>query len=264
MNATTKQTVPPTKAPEVRQEPRQHAPSNKPNQKTNFVYVVKENDLSGSIVVVREKGWNVWENDEKPQTPSAPSTSTSTPGSAELNQWCSYHKSKAHDTRNCRHLVDALFKSYENGIAIIESPKPRPNNTKSWSKNKEKKAQKSQDKAGARPKQAEGDRPEEQDEDETQAEEEQPRNRRHVQVILARPSSSSDEEEDNKVCDSHEHSRKRPSENSGPEEACDLRSKLRRKTQTIDSMQDRSRKETEDEVEISREALRESRQQLSD
>ncbi|KAF2606683.1 hypothetical protein F2Q68_00043398 [Brassica cretica] len=69
---------------------------------------------------------------------------------------------------------------------------------------------------------------------EAHVEEEQPRNRRHVQVILARPSSSSDEEEDNKVRDSHEHSSKRPSENSGPEGSYDLRSKLRRKSQTID------------------------------
>ncbi|KAF3566073.1 hypothetical protein DY000_02014742 [Brassica cretica] len=55
-------------------------------------------------------------------------------------------------------------------------------------------------------------------------------------VILARPSSSSDEVEDNKVRDSHERSSKRPSENSGPNEACDLRSKLRQKSQTVDNM----------------------------
>ena len=154
----------------------------------------------------------------------------------EQNLWCSYHKSKAHDTRNCRHLVDDLFSSYENGTANVELPKPRPNNTKSWRKNKEKKAQKNQDKSGTRPKRTEDDKPEERDEDEgeAQVEEEQPRNRRRVQVILARPSSSSDEEEDNKVHDSHEHSSKRPSENSRPEGSYDLRSKLRRKSQTID------------------------------
>ena len=107
---------------------------------------------------MREKGWNVWENDEKPQTSSAPSTSN--PGSTEPNLWCSYHKSKAYDMRNCRHLVDALFSSYENGTVNVKLPKPRLNNTKSWSKNKEKKAQKNQDKAGARPKRAEDDKPE--------------------------------------------------------------------------------------------------------
>ncbi|KAF3536821.1 hypothetical protein F2Q69_00021649 [Brassica cretica] len=62
-----------------------------------------------------------------------------------------------------------------------------------------------------------------------QVKEEQPRNRRRVQVILARPSSSSDEEEDSKVHDSHERSNKRPSENGRPEESNDLRNKLRRK-----------------------------------
>ena len=103
MNATTKPTTPKATAPKARQKPRQHAPSNKPNQNKNIVYVVDENDLSGSTVVVREKGWNVWENDEKPQTPSAPSISS--PAPTELNQWCTYHKSKAHDTRNGRHLL---------------------------------------------------------------------------------------------------------------------------------------------------------------
>ncbi|KAF2567479.1 hypothetical protein F2Q68_00025459 [Brassica cretica] len=77
-----------------------------------------------------------------------------------------------------------------------------------------------------------------QDAGEAQVEEEQPRNRRRVQVILARPSSPSDEEEDNKVCDSHERSSKRQSENGEPEESIDLRNKLRRKSQTTDRVHD--------------------------
>ncbi|XP_013679107.1 uncharacterized protein LOC106383573 [Brassica napus] len=176
MNAAAKQTTAP-KALEARQEPRQHATCNKPNQQKSFVYIVEDkNPPPGSTVVVCEKGWNIWENDEKPQTSSAPSTLT--PGPTEPNLWCSFHKSKAHDTRNCRQLVDVLFSSYENRTANVGLPKPRQNNTKSWRKNKEKKAHKNQDKAGARPKRAEDDKPEEQDEDEGEAqiEEEQPRN----------------------------------------------------------------------------------------
>ncbi|KAF2586497.1 hypothetical protein F2Q70_00036350 [Brassica cretica] len=177
-------------------------------------------------------------NDERPQSSLAPSTSS--PGPAESNLWCSYHKSKAHDTRNFRHLVDALFLSYENRTANVKLPKPRPNNTKSWSKNKEKKAQKNQDKPGTRPKRTEDDKPEERDEDEgeAQVEEGQPRNRRRVQVILARPSPSSDEEEDKQVHDSHKYSNKRPNENVGPEGSNDLRNKLRQKSQTTDRIHD--------------------------
>ena len=174
------------KVPKARQEPRQHASGNKSNQPKSFVYVVEDKNPSpGSTIVVREEGWNVWENDEKPQTSSTPSTSS--PGLAEPNLWCSYHKSKAHDTRNCRHLVDALFSSYENETANVELPKPRPNTTKSWSKRQEKKAHKNKDKSETRPKRTEDDKPEERDEDEgkAQVEEEQPRNRRRVQVILA-------------------------------------------------------------------------------
>ncbi|XP_048628059.1 uncharacterized protein LOC125597349 [Brassica napus] len=137
------------KAPEARQELRQHTSGNKPNQPKSFVYVVEDkNPPPGPTVVVREKGWNVWENDEKPQTSSTPSTSS--PGSAEPNLWFSFHKSKVHDTRSCRHLVDALFSSYEKGTSNVKLPKPRPNSTKSWSKSKEKKAHKNHDKSGTR------------------------------------------------------------------------------------------------------------------
>lgn len=96
--------------------------------------------MSGSTIVMREKGWNHWdrEADEKLQPSSAPSSSS--PSSTDLNQWCSCHRSKAHDTRNCRHLVDALFASYEKGISNVELHKLRQNNAKRWSKNKEKKA----------------------------------------------------------------------------------------------------------------------------
>ncbi|KAF2613070.1 hypothetical protein F2Q70_00011979 [Brassica cretica] len=62
---------------------------------------------------------------------------------------------------------------------------------------------------------------------EAQVEEEQPRNRRRVQVILARPNPSSDEKEDKRVHDSHENSSKRPNENVGSEGSNDLRNKLR-------------------------------------
>ncbi|KAF2581004.1 hypothetical protein F2Q68_00006524 [Brassica cretica] len=76
------------------------------------------------------------------------------------------------------------------------------------------------------------------DEGEAQVEEEQPRNCRRVQVILARPSPSSDEEEDKQVHDSHEYSSKRPNENVGPEGSNDLRNKLRRKSQITDRIHD--------------------------
>ena len=189
--------------------------------------VEDKNASQQPTVVVREKGWNVWENDEKPQTSSTPPVSS--PGPAEPNMWCSFHKSKAHDTKNCRHLLDALFSSYEKGTSNVELPKPRPNGAKSWSKNKEKKTHKSQDKSRTRPRHTEDDKPEEHDEDDgdAQVNEEQPRNRRRVQVILARPSSSSDEEEDKQVHDSREYSSKRTNESIGSEGSNDLRNMLR-------------------------------------
>ena len=59
MNAAAKPTTDP-KAPEARQEPRQHAKGNKSNQQKSFFYVVEDkNPPPGSTVVVREKGWTV-------------------------------------------------------------------------------------------------------------------------------------------------------------------------------------------------------------
>ncbi|KAG5378155.1 hypothetical protein IGI04_025997 [Brassica rapa subsp. trilocularis] len=72
------------------------------------------------------------------------------------------------------------------------------------------------------------------DDSDAQVDEEQPRNRRRVQVILARPSSSSDEEEDKQVHDSREYSSNRTNESIGSEGSNDLRNKLRRKSQTSD------------------------------
>ena len=115
---------------EARQEPQQQTPDNKTNQRKIFVYVVNENELSGSKVVVRVKGWNVWDRE---------ASSSSSPRSTDLNQWCSYHKSKAHDTRNCRNLVDALFSSYEKGTSNVEQPKPRPNTPRAGAKTKKRK-----------------------------------------------------------------------------------------------------------------------------
>ncbi|KAF3596237.1 hypothetical protein DY000_02021896 [Brassica cretica] len=140
-----------------------------------------------------------------------------------------------------RHLRrQAFVRRDEKGTSNVELPKPRPNGTKSWSKNKEKKTHKNQDKSGNRPKHTEDDKPEEHEEEDgdAQVDEEQPRNRRCVQVILARPSSSSDEEEDKQVDDSREYSSKRTNESIGSEGSNDLRNKLRRKSKTSDRAYD--------------------------
>ncbi|KAF2612555.1 hypothetical protein F2Q70_00012388 [Brassica cretica] len=60
-------------------------------------------------------------------------------------------------------------------------------------------------------------------------------------IVNASRSSSHDQvlrqtkREDTTVCDSHERSIERPSENNSPTGACDLRSKLKRKSQATES-----------------------------
>ncbi|KAF3527249.1 hypothetical protein DY000_02039033 [Brassica cretica] len=57
MNATK---APAAKNANTRQEPRQHTPSDKNGRKDGYMYVVNENNVPVSTLVVRGEGWNKW------------------------------------------------------------------------------------------------------------------------------------------------------------------------------------------------------------
>ncbi|KAF3492724.1 hypothetical protein DY000_02054054 [Brassica cretica] len=52
--------APVTKNANTRQEPRQHAPSDKNSRKDGYMYIVNENNVSVPTMVVRGEGWNKW------------------------------------------------------------------------------------------------------------------------------------------------------------------------------------------------------------
>ncbi|KAF2599330.1 hypothetical protein F2Q68_00011180 [Brassica cretica] len=54
--------APAAKNANTRQEPRQHAPSDKNGRKDGYMYVVNENNMPVSTLVVRGEGWNKWED----------------------------------------------------------------------------------------------------------------------------------------------------------------------------------------------------------
>ncbi|KAF3594701.1 hypothetical protein DY000_02024559 [Brassica cretica] len=57
----------PAKNASTRQEPRQHAPSDKNGRKDGYMYVVNENNVPVSTLVVRGEGWNKWEDVPNPR-----------------------------------------------------------------------------------------------------------------------------------------------------------------------------------------------------
>lgn len=119
---------------DICQELCQHSSGGKYNQKKGYMNVVDEEESPGSAVVVREKGWNHWDRDSA-QKPSSSSKQTS-PNPSEHKKWCSYHKVKSHDTKECKILFGRFL---ESGKIEIELPHQKPKNNKSWSKNKKKK-----------------------------------------------------------------------------------------------------------------------------
>ncbi|KAF3500537.1 hypothetical protein F2Q69_00041043 [Brassica cretica] len=53
--------APAAKNANTRQEPRQHAPIDKNGRKDGYMYVVNENNVPVSTLVVRGEGWNKWD-----------------------------------------------------------------------------------------------------------------------------------------------------------------------------------------------------------
>ena len=50
-----------TRETDANQEPRQHAPYNKHDQKKGIIYAVTKDEQQGMTAAAREPGWNVWE-----------------------------------------------------------------------------------------------------------------------------------------------------------------------------------------------------------
>ncbi|KAF3526066.1 hypothetical protein F2Q69_00046765 [Brassica cretica] len=62
--------APAAKNANTRQEPRQHAPNDKSGRKDGYMYVVNENNMPISTLVVRGEGWNKWARElESPEKP---------------------------------------------------------------------------------------------------------------------------------------------------------------------------------------------------
>ncbi|KAF3583851.1 hypothetical protein F2Q69_00028561 [Brassica cretica] len=179
-NPTTKMNAP--KAPaaknaNTRQEPRQHAPIDKNGRKDGYMYVVNENNVPVSTLVVRREG------------PSR---------TVDLTKHCKYHDVKGHDTTECKSLYAHYFSSLASGDFKFEPLKAKPKNSKSWSKNKERRAQRKATGKGrhseTQQRDDEEDAPKDNGEGDSSADEEQPANRRRIEVILSQQTLSSDDE----------------------------------------------------------------------
>ena len=101
--------APAAKNANTRQEPRQHAPTDKNGRKDVYMYVVNENNVPVSTLVVRGEGWNKWvrelDSPDKPVDTVCTTQPTAGAGSAagssrtvDLTKHCKYHDVKGHDT----------------------------------------------------------------------------------------------------------------------------------------------------------------------
>ncbi|KAF8116024.1 hypothetical protein N665_0023s0003 [Sinapis alba] len=185
------------KPADTRQEPKQHASSEKRDRKKGFVYVVDEDDIPASALVMRVKGWNTWEREPEPKPDASPKSSST----VDLSKFCDYHKSRGHETKECKQLHEALLASFSRGDAKVQPPKPKSQrNNPSWTKNKAKKMQQVQE---AKPKGeprgkgkaiATNKREKEDEYANTSAEKDQSHNCRRVEVIFAQRETSSNKE----------------------------------------------------------------------
>ncbi|XP_013627914.1 PREDICTED: uncharacterized protein LOC106334117 [Brassica oleracea var. oleracea] len=175
------------------------------------MYVVNENNVPVSTLVVRGEGWNKWvrelDSSDKPVDAVCSTQTTIAAGSAagpsrtvDLTKHCKYHDVKGHDTTECKSLYAHYLSSLASGDFKFEPLKAKLKNGKSWSKNKERRAQR---KATGKSRHSETqqrddeeDAPKSTGEADSSADEEQPANRRRIEVILSQQNLSSDDEND--------------------------------------------------------------------
>ncbi|KAF8111887.1 hypothetical protein N665_0071s0026 [Sinapis alba] len=178
------------KPADTRQEPRQHASSDKGDRKKGFVYVVDEDDIPASTLVVQEKGWNTWEREPEPKPDASPKSSST----VDLSKYCEYHKIRGHETKECKQLHEALLASFSSGDTKVHLPKPKTQRKNpSCTKNKAKKVQQTQMAKPMGEPRGKGKAVATNKRD-TSAEEDQSHNHRRVEVIFSQRETSSDEE----------------------------------------------------------------------
>ncbi|WZZ62484.1 uncharacterized protein LOC106435386 [Brassica napus] len=186
--------APAAKNANTRQEPRQHAPTDKNGRKDGYMYVVNENNAPVSTLVVRGEGWNKWvrelDSPDKPVDTVCTTQPTAGAGSAagpsrivDLTKHCKYHDVKGHDTTECKSLYAHYLSSLASGEFKFEPLKAKPKN--GTGKGRQNDAQRRDD---------EEESPKDNGEGDSSADEEHPANRRRIEVILSQQSLSSDDD----------------------------------------------------------------------
>ncbi|KAF8087330.1 hypothetical protein N665_0589s0011 [Sinapis alba] len=150
------------------QEPRQH----QPNDKKGKVFSATEEPDASPSTSKTDRPWNVWDRtlDGKPLT-------------YDENKFCTYHKAKGHDTKECKQLVEALFSAFKNGAVTPDPPKSKQNRKKgSWTKNRQAGAKKQESAQAVHPDDQDAAAPPRHRED-TDTEDERPQVARRINVI---------------------------------------------------------------------------------
>ncbi|XP_013632851.1 PREDICTED: uncharacterized protein LOC106338416 [Brassica oleracea var. oleracea] len=164
------------------------------------MYVVNENNVPVSTLVVCGEGWNKWvrelDSSDKPVDAICSTQTTTAAGSAagpsrtiDLTKHCKYHDVKWHDTTECKSLYAHYLSSLASGDFKFEPLKAKPENGKSWSKNIERRAQRKATGKGqhseTQQRDDEEDAPKTNGEADSSADEEQPANRIRIEVATS-------------------------------------------------------------------------------
>ncbi|KAF8054198.1 hypothetical protein N665_1340s0002 [Sinapis alba] len=156
------------KATTTYQEPRQH----QPNEKKGKVFSATEEPDASPSTSKTDRPWNVWDRtlDGKPLT-------------YDETKFCTYHKAKGHDTKECKQLAEALFSAFKNGTVTPDPPKSKQNRKKgSWTKNRQAGAKKQESNQAVHPDDQDAAAPP-RHRDDTDTEDERPQVARRINVI---------------------------------------------------------------------------------
>ncbi|KAF3584007.1 hypothetical protein F2Q69_00030406 [Brassica cretica] len=127
--------APAAKNANTRQEPSQHAPIDKNGRKDGYMYVVNENNVAVSTLVVRGEGWNKWSNGEADSSADEEQPANRRRIEVILSQQTLSSDDENDDTPVLEDLRDVLkrkFESENSNSSTLNDLRTTLNARKSW------------------------------------------------------------------------------------------------------------------------------------
>ncbi|KAF8100016.1 hypothetical protein N665_0233s0018 [Sinapis alba] len=175
-------------------------------EEDNAAYTAKQNALKAQLT---PKATTTYQEPRQHQ----PNEKKGKPLTYDETKFCTYHKAKGHDTKECKQLAEALFSAFKSGTITPDPPKVKQTRKKgSWTKNRKANAKNQESNPAVHPDDQDAAAPP-RPRDDTNTEDERSQVDRRINLISAHPlTSCSSKDDDNQ----------------------DLRDRLQRKHSTTD------------------------------